>query len=229
MRARFIKEVGTRAYLRIYWDACTVTSVEPCNECPNGHMNLKDQLTCPNSYGGGKPGYHNAKHLLGTTDKVEDFNGFGKISDYPAERWPTVCDHCGAPVPKDAPPQRLGENGVKVHHQVFTERLYDTASGKPERGDIYAIDWHRGSECPYWDNCDGVHLYVILPDGGHWDINSRASNCDKKDERTHRCWVKHGTPPNLTVDKNGHTCGAGAGSIMSLSGWHGFLRDGVFA
>jgi hypothetical protein len=45
--------------------------------------------------------------------------------------------------------------------------------------------------------------------------------------RPHKCWVRHGEPPNHTVDKRGNTCGAGAGSILSGS-YHGFLRDGSF-
>jgi hypothetical protein len=37
--------------------------------------------------------------------------------------------------------------------------------------------------------------------------------------------VRHGEAPNITVDKNGVTCGAGAGSIQCGS-YHGFLRNG---
>jgi hypothetical protein len=51
-----------------------------------------------------------------------------------------------------------------------------------------------------------------------------------KDDRTHRCWVRHGTyGERLTVDKNGPTCGAGAGSFFmgANNEWHGFLRNGV--
>jgi hypothetical protein len=44
-------------------------------------------------------------------------------------------------------------------------------------------------------------------------------------DRLHRCWVRHGDAPELTVDKNGKTCGAGGGSIVSGS-YHGFLRNG---
>lgn len=79
----------------------------------------------------------------------------------------------------------------------------------------------------------GPQLQVILPNGTPWNIDSRASNCTLKDDFEHRCWVRHGEPPLLTVDKNGPTCSAGAGSIMS-SGWnggpdyHGFLTNGEF-
>jgi hypothetical protein len=88
---------------------------------------------------------------------------------------------------------------------------------------------HAAGECHAgWTNCDGKHIDVILPDGGYWDTCSRASNCTMKDETTHRCWVVHGTPPLLTVNKAGKTCQAGAGSIVSNGPqkWHGFLRNG---
>jgi hypothetical protein len=66
---------------------------------------------------------------------------------------------------------------------------------------------------------------VVLPNGHIWDVDGRASNCDMKEDRTHRCWVRHGDPPNVHVDKNGHTCHAGAGSILS-GNYHGFLHNG---
>ena len=80
--------------------------------------------------------------------------------------------------------------------------------------------------CPS-DNCPGEHLYAVLPNGRYWDIDSRASNCGRPDDRTHRCWVRHGEPPNVTVDKQGDTCTAGAGSILA-DDYHGFLRAGEF-
>jgi hypothetical protein len=46
-----------------------------------------------------------------------------------------------------------------------------------------------------------------------------------RDARPHKCWIRHGTPPKIHVDKAGVTCGAGAGSI-AYPGWHGFLRKG---
>lgn len=73
---------------------------------------------------------------------------------------------------------------------------------------------------------DGRVLAVRLPNGYGWAPDSRASNCTRPDDDTHRCWVRHGEVPRITVDKNGDTCSAGAGSILS-NGWHGFLRDGV--
>ena len=48
-----------------------------------------------------------------------------------------------------------------------------------------------------------------------------------KTDNVHKCWVRHGRPEDgtLHVDKNGKTCAAGAGSILT-SKWHGFLHNG---
>lgn len=77
----------------------------------------------------------------------------------------------------------------------------------------------------YWDNDADRHLIVMTP-GGSWDIDSRASNCGSPNERLHRCWIRHGIPPLVTVDKQGFTCSAGGGSIRAGS-YHGFLRNGI--
>jgi hypothetical protein len=228
MRARYIHEVGTRGQLRIYWDRETITEVHPADKDGWVGTTGKSHLECPNTYGTGRPGCHNAYTFLRDDPNPEQWETFGKREDYPAERWPTHCKSCGAPVPEETPREkRVGWSGYVVHRQVFTSRLYNTASGEPEIGDMFESHWHDAYECPYWDNCNGIHLQVILPDGHHWDAHSRASNCTKKDERTHRCWVLHGSYKDgtITADKNGFTCEAGAGSIASAN-WHGFLRDG---
>ncbi|MGA3265490.1 MAG: hypothetical protein ABSE16_01555 [Verrucomicrobiota bacterium] len=95
---------------------------------------------------------------------------------------------------------------------------------------------------------DGMSLVVRMPGGHDWGIDGRCSNCDSpcarcakpyhqcqcrypegyKDSHPHQCWVRHGAPPKLTVDKGapGQSCKAGAGSII-VPGWHGFLRNGI--
>ena len=80
-----------------------------------------------------------------------------------------------------------------------------------------------------WTNETEPHIYVCCPNGEDgtrdWDIDSRAANCTMPHDKKHRCWIRHGVPPNLTVDKQGLTCAAGAGSI-AMPKWHGFLRNG---
>lgn len=84
------------------------------------------------------------------------------------------------------------------------------------------------------ENRNWSHHYHLGPDGrvlivhtpaGDWIIDSRCSNCDKKDDNIHHCWVRHGQAPDIHVDKNGNTCGAGAGSIQ-IGNWHGYLHNG---
>ena len=97
-------------------------------------------------------------------------------------------------------------------------KVWDTPSGKLEPG------------CMYWNDngyYDTPHLQVICPNGQGWDIDSRASNCTLPNDNEHKCWIRHGEPPNITVDKNGKTCSAGAGSIQA-GNYHGFLINGEF-
>src|SRR5260370_33790308 len=65
---------------------------------------------------------------------------------------------------------------------------------------------------------DGPHLVVVLPNGHPWNIDSRASNCSMPWDYAHRCWVRHGEPPGITVDKAALTCTAGGGSTEERAG-----------
>lgn len=135
--------------------------------------------------------------------------------------WPTACEHCG--------------KAFKAfdHWQVFQDRMYarlGTGERWPLRelppGAVYDAHWmHERKE---WCGPDGRSLHVILPNGATWAIDSRASNCDMPKDTSHKCWVRHGKPEDgtLHVDKNGKTCGAGAGSIQA-GDYHGFLHGGV--
>ncbi len=71
---------------------------------------------------------------------------------------------------------------------------------------------------------DGRTLFVETP-AGSWLVDGRASNCNMLKDNVHRCWCRHGHAPNITVDKNGNTCAAGAGSI-AMGSYHGFLING---
>jgi hypothetical protein len=197
MNTRFIREVGVRVSLRKYWGA-----------------------DCPDCIGTRTRGFHNAERPL--RDELGPVPDRMKVdgespADYPEAMWAAACDRCGQPAPADAT------------RQVFRRRLYDSPSGRPEPGDMFFLPcWSKldGGECPEWDNCAGRHLYVLLPNGQQWDVDSRASNCTRKGDRLHRCWPRSGEPPLVTVAKRGDTCSAGAGSIL-VSNWHGFLRGGV--
>jgi hypothetical protein len=194
---KLINAIGTRLSLRMYWG----------NDCPNAYGRR------------GGIGGHNAEKKL--EDVVgEEIHEWIDPSLYDGYDWPSKCDHC------DAAPN---DEAVK-NRQISRKTLYDNESGKPEPGDMYYAAYHHGEGKPHlchWDNCDDPrgHLIVVLPTGQTWDIDSRASNCTMRDDRIHRCWVKHGEAPNVHVDKNGHTCQAGGGSI-AVEGYHGFLQYG---
>lgn len=109
----------------------------------------------------------------------------------------------------------------------FYEKFDDVPRGENDSvkpGSMFYITFYSGHCSNHEPPCDR-HLAVVTPDGHWWDVDSRAKNCTLPNDKTHRCWVRHGEPPNVTVDKAGATCSAGAGSIQTPD-WHGFLRDG---
>lgn len=164
---------------------------------------------------------------------LDDLEGNGGIdsSDQPEG---AACSSCGVAVPwgltvpcecgaPDCPGTR---SALSRFGGSRTE--YDTPSGQLEPGSMWWSD-HSGPDghrCMDWDNCDGRHLHVMLPNGHYWDVDSRANNCTLPDDRTHRCWIRDGEPPHVTAGKAGHTCTAGAGSIQA-GDYHGFLQNGV--
>ncbi|GEM_PF-2459170 len=102
-------------------------------------------------------------------------------------------------------------------------------------GALYVIDRSFGGKSAprgrdEYPKCgaDGLAIACKLPSGHHWYIDGTASNCTKREDAAHRCWIRHGTVGDLlTVDKAGNTCDAGGGSIIDgAGGWHGFLRAG---
>ena len=163
--------------------------------------------------------YHNAMStvfrevpVLSAGDGTWSVAPLNTPHDHPA--WPTHCA-CGYEFTADD------------EWQEFTDRLYsDGTSQWPHRalpvGAMYYADWL--TQDFFWDNGVGPCLVVITP-GGEWNMDQRSANCTLPDDRTHRCWCRHGEPPNITVDKVGHTCAAGAGSILQKT-YHGMLQNG---
>ena len=132
-------------------------------------------------------------------------------------RWPLQCV-CGRP---------FDETDT---WQVWVELLYrrtDTGAIVTLHDKIPGMMWDAWWMPARYQGPDGRCLVVVLPNGHEWMIDGIASNCTKPQDRDHRCWVRHGDPPMVTVDKNGVTCDAGAGSIMA-GDYHGFLRNGRF-
>ncbi len=187
---------------------------------------------CPRHLG--QYSYHNNMNLIGDFDyplpqnKYEEWTDFVEALRPPAgdPRWPAAC-LCG---------QAFEDNQTSRGGQMFTHRIFVrsdngelTTLQEAPAGALWYATWMKHDEDDLygwdWNNQIGSSLICKLPNDYEWNIDSRASNCTMKEERTHRCWCRHGEPPNIHVDKQGHTCAAGAGSILSGC-WHGFLHNG---
>lgn len=177
-----------------------------------------------------KRGYHDAQSpLFEVAERLEKVEGFdrpifrhdgpSRREDVPSEHaWPAQCD-CGYVFAEDD------------HWQVFSETIYcRTDNGEvvtlrnAPAGAMWWLTWMEGLFHPQL----GTSPLCVMTPVGEWVIDSRASNCtipDDYNQERHHCWVAHGTVPDITVDKNGQTCAAGAGSIQA-GNYHGFLRGG---
>lgn len=166
-------------------------------------------------------GYHNALVRIADGTLVIDDHGFYRTEPegWPRDdpRWPTHCT-CGYAFGPDDPWQLFYE---RLYRDPRTGAEYTIRDAPP--GAMWRAEWME--DVAAYRGPDGQCLAVVLPDGHQWMIDGRASNCTRPKDNDHKCWVRHGEPPNLTVDKNGNTCQAGAGSIVS-AGYHGFLVDG---
>lgn len=165
-------------------------------------------------------GFHNASVEIGRIQIERDEKGYIK-SPPPkkftnSRKWPKQCD-CGYVFKRTD------------NRQVNDEQIYVDIDGKeytlrnPVPGMMYDSWWMPDR----YKGADGRCLTVICPDGKLWQVDARARNCTMPDDNVHRCWVRHGEWPDVTVDKNGVTCQAGGGSIDTGT-WHGFLRNGYF-
>lgn len=167
----------------------------------------------------GPLGVHEAITVIGVTEHTLPPPS-GETGEVPAgdPRWPRCCAHCGRDFTDDD------------HRQVNREMLYARSDGGPETtlrnappGAMWDATW-----MPEAYRVDGQFLTVRLPNGHDWVIDDEATSCTRRGDLTHRCWVRHGTAPRITVDKRGETCAAGAGSIQS-GDFHGYLTNGVLS
>jgi hypothetical protein len=135
-------------------------------------------------------------------------------------RWPVKCDHCEHRFTDEASSQVWQERILRR-----TDTGEEFGSRSVPVGGVIECWWL--ADRPVYAGPDGRCLQVKLPDGHDWIIDSRANNCTMPDDDVHKCWVRHGRPEDgtLHVDKQGHTCAAGAGSIATGS-FHGFLHHG---
>lgn len=165
--------------------------------------------------------FHNASVLMGDGEMEyydhSSGNKFLRMKDEPDPPWntyPKVCD-CGYTFTRAATRHVL-------HRQLY-KRADTGEEVTVEEAPVGAM-WNSWWYGKWAQGSDGMSLTVKTP-GGEWVIDNRCSNCTLPDDNVHKCWVRHGEPPNITVDKNGVTCSAGGGSIAQ-PGYHGFLRAG---
>lgn len=170
-----------------------------------------------------KKHYHSAVNWLPGTVPVihlpEGCHRYDTMEAPPKDdpRWPTRCE-CGY------------EFVDGDHWQVAGDRWYKREDNglylslrKAPPGAMYDATWLHGHK--RWVGLDGAAWHVVCPNGCTWHIDGQASNCTMPNDDVHKCWVRHGKAPNFTVDKNGTTCAAGAGSII-CGDYHGFLQNG---
>jgi len=170
----------------------------------------------------GNDGYHDASTIIG--EEPEELSKEGYIQNglkpvsHDDTRWPVQCQ-CSYVF-------REGDEW-----QRFVEKIYRRADTGEEMtikdasvGATYYAPWLDAIQVP-----QGKHCLVVKTPGGEWIVDSQSSNCTMKDDwrqEKHHCWILHGEPPNMTVNKQGGpTCAAGTGSIQCGS-YHGFLRSG---
>lgn len=166
--------------------------------------------------------YHNAMVKIEDAEKVLNDKGYlESCDDWPREdsRWPQTC-RCGY-VFADSDEWQLFRKIIYIRPDTG-ELFLEGASNLPP-GAMFDAYWSPS----IWKGLDGKSLCVICPGGYQWGIDRKASNCTMPEDHAHRCWVRHGEPPLITVDKNGLTCEAGGGSIQTPN-YHGFLVNGEF-
>ena len=177
-----------------------------------------------NSKCSGTMSYHNAMVFAEDSKEVMDetvrhWVDDGKtVKDFEGDpRWPTHCP-CGYEFQESDERQLFGSH---IYRRVDTGEEM-TLRDAPE-GAMWDATWYHDLG-EGWCGDDGKAIICRVPTNHDWHIDGPCSNCTRPNE-PHKCWVRHGEPPNLTVDKNGNTCAAGAGSILT-STWHGFLQNG---
>jgi hypothetical protein len=167
--------------------------------------------------------YHNASVRIEDELVEKDERGYivngSKPASHDDPRWPKICA-CGYIF-------RPEDEWQRDAHLLYWRR--DTGEEMILRnappGAMWYAWWFDDIYQPQGKHC----LVIRMPGGGEWIVDSQAKNCsmpeDRKQEK-HHCWILHGDPPNVTVDKQGaSTCAAGSGSVQ-MQNWHGFLRNG---
>lgn len=144
-------------------------------------------------------------------------NGLKPLEPHDDPRWPKQCA-CGYQFQASDEWQRFVE---EVYRRADTGE--ETTIRDAPAGAMWYALWMDDVYTP-----QGKHNLMVKTPGGDWHIDGQANNCGMPEDRQqqkHHCWIRHGEPPDITVDNAGISCSAGAGSIQCGS-YHGFLRQG---
>ncbi len=184
---------------------------------------------CPGPYG-----FHNADVRIQDADAIWAAMREGRerasldlrpeVIPHDDPRWPSQCS-CGY-VFQEADQWQLSQD--LLYRRTDTGEIMPLRDVPP--GGMWYSDWMLCPGSDRWRGPDGHSLTVRVPASYHtgrtdWPIDGRANNCTRPDDTVHKCWVRHGVPPEITVDKAGDTCAAGGGSIL-VPGYHGMLQGG---
>lgn len=139
---------------------------------------------------------------------------------YGLDKFPTECQ-CGY---KFTNADEWGHRLIPIYQRRDDPSVRYTLQKAPD-GAMYFATWYEKHRD--WCGLDGHALMVKAPGGHDWHVDGRCSNCTRPEDKVHKCWCRHGDPTtgDVTVNKVGDTCSAGAGSLL-LKNWHGFLTSG---
>lgn len=127
--------------------------------------------------------------------------------------------------------ERVGDDTNWCWRRVDTGEEF-ASIGQAPVGAMWFAPWYDEIFKPQLE-----HVLIVKTPGGDWIVDSEANNCTMpnrgadgvarlaRKQEDHHCWIIQGEVPDITVDKNGVTCGAGAGSI-GQENYHGFLQGG---
>lgn len=189
--------------------------IEPSGKLQRSLRRYRGAVACP-----GGASYCNAMNVLEIVPDVRDASD--AIPLQPAvchshPLWPTHCPLCKRAFTEEDNWQVFGD---PIFRRVDTGEEFTLRDAPP--GAMWFCKWHED----FGVGPDGKALMVRLPNGHDWHVDGVANNCTRREDKVHKCWVREGTVPVITVGKNGNTCSAGAGSILSGT-YHGFLRNGM--
>lgn len=178
-------------------------------------------------------GHHAALAYTGVEPAAfGESNGYRHLArrpdvDHADPAWPSECDRgCGYRF-TDADEWQSWQELVYRRTDTGQPRVLHRSAPAPDAPAAEpGASWDAWWMPEGWAGPDGLHVMVRLPNGRDWHVDGQASNCTRPGE-PHKCWIRHGDPrkAELTVDKDGDTCSAGAGSIAA-GDYHGFLRGG---